>query len=302
MEMSGRQWTIFGILIAVALGLAGLGFAAMSTNPPFTVPAWLPTTFFVVAGSLFIFSLAHLIFNVANNKKEKRENTQSSDDVILLQLLDEIYQKIRLTTEKTIDWLRDHQWQGINKVFEDVTGMNPDEVVLAIQYWTLKGVAQFMSGDEITVGNDAREMAEKIRDAVGSPKNPELLAFDLSLSIRHRFLDKRLKRDRTYDNLQLRLRRERDKFPDEAVSNAVDSFLDHSFKVNAVWIIAEYDLVGIPSFEKTFEYKILPNRIVLRVEDIPNQASKEMERFRNKVGVAINAYLKEKAGRIVHRK
>ena len=274
----------------------------MSTNPPFTVPAWLPTTFFVVAGSLFIFSLAHLIFNVANNKKEKRENTQSSDDVILLQLLDEIYQKIRLTTEKTIDWLRDHQWQGINKVFEDVTGMNPDEVVLAIQYWTLKGVAQFMSGDEITVGNDAREMAEKIRDAVGSPKNPELLAFDLSLSIRHRFLDKRLKRDRTYDNLQLRLRRERDKFPDEAVSNAVDSFLDHSFKVNAVWIIAEYDLVGIPSFEKTFEYKILPNRIVLRVEDIPNQASKEMERFRNKVGVAINAYLKEKAGRIVHRK
>jgi hypothetical protein len=67
-------------------------------------------------------------------------------------------------------------------------------------------------------------------------------------------------------------------------------------------VVAEYDLTGIPSFERTFEYKILPGRIVLRVEEVPNQAAREMERFRNKVAIAIDYYLREKAGRIVHRK
>jgi hypothetical protein len=159
-----------------------------------------------------------------------------------------------------------------------------------------------MNGDEITAPEEAEEFAEKITKEIGSNKNSELLATDLSLSIRHRFLDAQLKKDRTYKNLQLMLRRERDNFPDEAVCNAIDSFLDHSFKVNAVWAMAEYDLVGIPSVEKTFDYKILPGRIVLRVEDVPNQAANEMERFRNKVAVAIYTYLKEKAGRVVHKK
>lgn len=187
-------------------------------------------------------------------------------------------------------------------VFEDVTGINPNAVAIAVQYWTLKGVAQFMTGTEITVIQEAGELAEKMTKAIGTNKKPELLATDLCLSIRHRYLDTQLKTDRTYKHLERLLRRERDKYPDEAICNAIDSFLDHSFKVNAIWMVAEYDLAGIPSFERTFEYKLLPGPIVLRVEDIPNQVANEMERLRNKVAVAINNYLKEKSGKIVHRK
>jgi len=301
--MSGRKWTIFSILTAIPLGLAGLGFGAMSINPPFMIQGWVPTIFFISAGILLVTALCYLIISMTNKfRKEKEASKHINDGTVLLQLLDDIYQEVRSVTEQTINGLRDRRWQGINRVFEDVTGIDPDEVAVAVQYWTLKGVAQFMSGEEITVDKDASELAEKIKNAIGSKKNPELLATDLTLSIRHRFLDQQLKRNRNYRNHQRLLRRERDKFPDEGVSNAVDSFLDHTFKVNAVWVVAEFDLIGISSFEKAFEYKILPGRIILRVEDVPNQAEREMERFRNKVAVNIEAYLREKTGRIVHRK
>lgn len=297
--MSGKQWTIFGILVAVALGLAGLGFGAMSTSPRFSVPSWVPIIFFIAAAIALFFSLAYL---VNNSKKRHEEKRQHIDGTGLLRLLDETHQEITLITKRTIDKLRDRQWQGMDGVFEDVTGINPNDITIAMQYWTLKGVAQFMSGDEITAPQEAEEWSEKMAKEIGANKNFELLATDLSLSIRHRFLDEQLKKDHTYKNLQIMLRRERDKYPDEAICNAIDSFLDHSFKVNAVWAVAEYDLVGIPSLEKTFEYKLLPGPIVLRVEDVPNQAANEMERFRNKVAVAINTHLKEQAGRVVHKK
>jgi len=244
--------------------------------------------------------MVHCIVN--KNKKQREDKSRLNDGTVLLRLLDETHQEIRSITQRTIDRLRDHKWQGMGGVFEDVTGINPDTIAIAVQYWTLKGVAQFMIGDEITALEEAGELAEKMAKEIGANKNSDLLAADLSLSIRHRFLDAQLKKDHNYNNLQLLLRRERDKFPDEVICNAVDLFLDHSFKVNAIWVVAEYDLVGIPGIEKTFEYKILPGRIVLRVEDVPNQAANEMEKSRNKVAVAINAYLKEKAGRMVHRK
>lgn len=38
------------LLITVPLTLVGLGFAAMSTNPPFVVQDWVPMVFFVAAG------------------------------------------------------------------------------------------------------------------------------------------------------------------------------------------------------------------------------------------------------------
>ncbi|MDD5038215.1 MAG: hypothetical protein PHN78_02745 [Dehalococcoidales bacterium] len=300
--MGGKQWTIFSILIGTTLTLIGLGFAAMSTNPAFKVQSWVPYIFFIAAGILFIFAIGYLIHSIVNKRQKKRENErQPNDGTILLQLLDEIHQKVSLITERTINRLRDYQWQGIDRVFEDVTGISPHEFAIAVQYWVLKGIAQFMMGEEITVDKEARETTAKMMTKIGTAKNPERLATDLSLSIRHRFLDQQLKRDHAYNILHRSLRRERDKYPDEAVSRAIESYLDHSFKVNAAWVIAEFDLAGIPSFEQTFEYRILPGHIVLKVEDIPNQAAIEMERFRNKVAVAINAYLKEEQGRIVHR-
>ncbi|MBI3040604.1 MAG: hypothetical protein HYY80_02985, partial [Chloroflexi bacterium] len=166
--MSGKQWTIFGILMAVALGLAGLGFAAMSTNPPFAVASWVPIVFFVAAGMIFAYSLSFFTHNmIYNTKREKEARRQPNDGTVLLRLLDETHQKIHLVAENTINRLRDNGWQGMDKVFEDMTGINPNEVAIALQYWALKGVAQFMSGSEITIEKDVSELAEYIKKEVG---------------------------------------------------------------------------------------------------------------------------------------
>jgi len=300
--MSGKQLAISGILLTVALGLAGLGFQTMSTNPLFVMPKWMPIVFFIASGIVLFVSLGYIALCIFSKKKQKEGKQKHNDGTVLLQLLDENYQELRSVTERTINRLRDQQWQGMGEVFKDVTGINPDSVSDAMQYWTIKGLVQFKSGEEITVDKEADEFSKKIAKEIGSNKDPESLATNLTLSIRHRFLDGQLKKDRAYKNLQQFLRRERDKYPDQAICDAVDLYLEHSFMVNAVWVVAEYDLVGIPAFEKTFEYKILPGPIVLRVEDVPNQAGREMEKYRNKVAVAIDNYLKEKAGRIVHKK
>lgn len=50
--------------IAAMLALVGLGFAAMSTNPPFTVPAWLPTLFFALAALVALALLVYLAWGL----------------------------------------------------------------------------------------------------------------------------------------------------------------------------------------------------------------------------------------------
>jgi len=69
------------------------------------------------------------------------------------------------------------------------------------------------------------------------------------LSYAHRFLDGQLKKDRAYKNLQRAIRRERDKYPDQAIVMRLICFRPfiHS---KCRWVVAEYDLVGIPAFEK----------------------------------------------------
>lgn len=46
--MTKTKWVI--ALITIILAFAGLGFAAMSTSPPFTVPTWIPVMCFILAG------------------------------------------------------------------------------------------------------------------------------------------------------------------------------------------------------------------------------------------------------------
>jgi hypothetical protein len=140
--MSGKQWAILGILLTMSLGLAGLGFEAMSTNPLFAVPKWVSIVFFITASIVLFFSLAYLVQCIINiNKKRNEEKRQPIDGIVLLRLLDETHQEITLITKRTIDRLRDRQWQGMDEVFEDVTGINPTAIAIAVQYWTLKGVA-----------------------------------------------------------------------------------------------------------------------------------------------------------------
>ncbi len=48
--MTTIKWKIAVIIISPLLPLIALGFAAMSTNPSFTIPSWVPLLFFVLAG------------------------------------------------------------------------------------------------------------------------------------------------------------------------------------------------------------------------------------------------------------
>jgi len=61
MDMTTKKWTIASIAVAAAPGLVGLGFAAMSTNPPFTVPGHIPVVFFVAAGIVVIAAVIYLV-------------------------------------------------------------------------------------------------------------------------------------------------------------------------------------------------------------------------------------------------
>lgn len=62
--MTANKWG----LVATILALVGLGFAAMSINPPFAIPSWVPSIFFVAAG----ITLLWLIILLRKNKKNKQ--------------------------------------------------------------------------------------------------------------------------------------------------------------------------------------------------------------------------------------
>lgn len=111
--MTGKQWTIFGILVAASLGLAALGFAAMSTNPPFTVLGWVPMVFFIAAGIVFIFSLGYMFHGTFDiTRKQKDDKRRLNDGTFLLQLLDEMHEKISSITKNTIDRIEHNNGMG----------------------------------------------------------------------------------------------------------------------------------------------------------------------------------------------
>jgi hypothetical protein len=55
--MTANKWG----LVATILALVGLGFAAMSTNPPFTINPWVPTAFFIAAGLTVLWLIILLV-------------------------------------------------------------------------------------------------------------------------------------------------------------------------------------------------------------------------------------------------
>jgi len=62
--MTKQKWVVLLTAGSTILVIVGLGFAAMSTNPPFTVPLWLPTAFFSLAGLMTIALVAYLMWGL----------------------------------------------------------------------------------------------------------------------------------------------------------------------------------------------------------------------------------------------
>jgi len=81
--MSANKWA----LLTTALALAGLGFAAMSTNPPFNVPHWVPSAFFVAAGIAFLW-LIILLIRGNISKRLKTEATTTPELIIGAKVVD----------------------------------------------------------------------------------------------------------------------------------------------------------------------------------------------------------------------
>ncbi len=65
--MTANKWG----LVATFLALLGLGFAAMSINPPFSIPSYLPAIFFIAAGVVFIWLIVLLIRGKKSKQKEE---------------------------------------------------------------------------------------------------------------------------------------------------------------------------------------------------------------------------------------
>ena len=61
---------MYSVVIAI-LALLGLGFAAMSTNPSFTVPTWVPYLFFSLAGLVLFWLIAYLCWIWHKDKRTK---------------------------------------------------------------------------------------------------------------------------------------------------------------------------------------------------------------------------------------
>ena len=76
--MTTKKWKITVAGITVILGLLALGFAAMSTNPPFIVPNWVPTLFFILAGICFVALVTYLIVTLHHEDREPLD--ENSED------------------------------------------------------------------------------------------------------------------------------------------------------------------------------------------------------------------------------
>ena len=79
MDMTTKRWALVAIAATTVLALLGLGFAAMSTNPPFIVPNWVSLVFFVLAGLVALGTVMWLL--LTRNKEIKIRNAELLADI-----------------------------------------------------------------------------------------------------------------------------------------------------------------------------------------------------------------------------
>lgn len=292
--MTGKQWTVLGILLGAVLALAALGFAAMSTNPPFVVATWVPTLFFIASGIVFACSIGYLIYCKKKKKEEQSDNYKKDGDLTLLALLDDVYQRLKLITRLTIRKMRSKKWKDVTSAYPNFMSLTDIDIDVAIQEIMLKNVFFFTAGKPMTIEEDSKQLVEKIQQSPLFTRNPEHTAKDASVILQEKvpYLKKKLDHDRIYKKLRKRIERERDKFPNEDISNTIDEYLDHSIKINAAWVLTTYDLDHMGNIE-SFVGRRFPIQFKIILWGLPGRMDEEMRSHRTKVAVAILKYHKE---------
>ena len=96
--MSANKWA----LLATTLTLVALGFAAMSTNPSFNIPIWVPYTFFIAAAITFLWLITLLI----RRKKPIKASNQTvipsnniATQIITVSILEEFGYEFQVTAD-----------------------------------------------------------------------------------------------------------------------------------------------------------------------------------------------------------
>lgn len=236
---------------------------------------------------------AALITWIWKRNQVKEELSIQDRGLVLLNLLDTIYLRLKEITKNTIRQQRKREWSDINVLATDLMWLTDMDIQLAIERIMLENVYKFVAGQPMTVERDGKRLANKIKKSPLFTRNPEDIAKDASVILKEKvpYLKRKLEHDFVYKNLQRRIERERDKLASEAVSDAINAYLDHSIKINAAWIMSARDLDGMGEIEY-FAGRQLPMKFKVILMGLPGRMDEEMSKLRTKVAVAIMNDLK----------
>ena len=147
-----------GRLVATFLTLVALGFAAMSTNPPFVIPSWVPIAFFIAAVATLLWLIILLVRG--RNTLTTTTTTKGYDAVIpILQKMDERIRNIaKREANKAIDF---QMYEKVNNVInKDIFKVKTSKPK------TIKGLKKSVNKLETEIGKTLKEELTSIRSGV----------------------------------------------------------------------------------------------------------------------------------------
>jgi hypothetical protein len=274
--------------IGTALGVLGVIAVVMQLMYP-QIPKYIgwPIIGLLVVGTISLF--------VLDRKKHQSLSKPDKDDgIILLRLLDDTYQRLKVITRLTIRKLRSQNWKDMDSAYFYFMGLTDVDIESEIEKIMFKNLYYLTTGKPMTVEEDSKQLAKQVQQSSLFTRNPEHIAKDASVILQEKvpYLKKKLDHDHTYKKLLKRIERERDKFPSEAISNTIDEYLDHSVKLNAAWVLSTYDLDHLGNIE-SIAGRRFPMQFKIILWGLPGRMDEEMRKYRIKVATTIFEHFKE---------
>jgi hypothetical protein len=274
---------------------SGIGMFLLGIFLPILLEQFMMLNPIIRWGITILGVLIGVIFIVIGQLRIKQESSFSQDNsLVLLALLDEVYQRLKTITRLTIRKLRANEWEDVTSAYPYFMGLADLDIDAAIEEIMLRNVYFLTTGRPMTIVEESTRLAERIKQSSLFTRNPEHIAKDASILLEEKvpYLKKKLDHDRTYKKLIKRVERERDKYPSEAITNAIDEYMGHSVKINAAWILSTYDLDHMGVIEGIAGRRI-PMKFKIMLMGLPGRMDEEMRKYRTKVAVAILEYHKE---------
>lgn len=275
--MNSKQWTVFGILLAATLALVGLGFAAMSTNPPFIVPEWVPVLFFVAGGIVLFISIGYMVYAFINKDKSADYKGDISGSYSIIPILKKMHRQACNVANNV-------KKEGLIRIdmrpFDEIT--NPKTKVMKFMEYSF------------TATNDpknAKTQMQNVLDLMESDfkKTKDILDIMPILNQAIMVVDASggLKPKRESDRRYLNLKNQVDGYYD-SYSHIINDRLDKLIQAHISCSEACSDLIYLEPLLKYF-LPLMPTQIRLSMitEGIDNMNNKALRRVRVKIGECI---------------